>query len=68
MAKRKSDSEKLLVERDAFVKKARAIVDRMAKARDELRALVEEYESVLEYMDDSIEDFDRVLDHLSEII
>lgn len=49
----------------AFHAKAKAIVDRIAKDRDALRHLVDEYASILESVDEGVHDFEHALDTLS---
>ena len=52
----------------AFHKKAKVIVDRIGKDRDELRTLVEDYTDILQTVDDAHEGFDSALDTLSQLL
>jgi hypothetical protein len=51
-----------------FKRLAKAIVKRMADARDDLRTLVEEYGQVLEHHDYAAESFEDGLEHISQVI
>lgn len=61
---RKNSQESRLI-RD-FAKKARRIVDRIAKNRDDLRSLLSEYTEILESTEDAHDEFERALDTLSQ--
>lgn len=51
-----------------FDKKARAIVGRIAKDRDKLRALLDDYQDILETIDEAERDWDDVLLKMSELL
>lgn len=55
-------------ELSAFTRKAKRIVARIAKSRDELRDLVYEYTSILESADEAHDCFEDGLDRLSQYL
>lgn len=51
-----------------FKKQAQAIIDRIARDRDELRDLISDYSDILESCDDAARDFESGIESLSRLL
>lgn len=63
-----TDEKKLRASFTAFDKQAKDIIERIAKERDRLRALLSEYEDILQSADNANDDFEEALDRLSQFL
>jgi len=63
-------AEKIVTKRDlkAFHTAAKAIVKRIADARDDLRNLMSDYADILNSTDGALDEFEGVIDKLSELL